>query len=92
MWDELEYHPEDYRSLTSEYWCDLLSKIEVKDERKRAVSQIEKIASDRESSISCSNKYVRMPRNKKARTGVFCSNKLQKNAHKHHGTQRYCVL
>ena len=40
MQDELEYHQEDYRSLTYEYWCDLLSKTEVKDERKRAAIQI----------------------------------------------------
>ena len=31
MRDELDDHPEDYRSLTYEYWCDLLSTIKVKD-------------------------------------------------------------
>ena len=34
MQDELEDHPEEYFSLTYEYWCDLLSIIEVKDEGK----------------------------------------------------------
>ena len=33
MRDELDDHPEDYRSLTYVDWCDLLSIIEVKDER-----------------------------------------------------------
>ena len=36
MQDELDDHPEDYRSLTYEDWCDLLSTIEVRDERKTA--------------------------------------------------------
>ena len=34
MRDELDDHPEDYRSLTYEDWCDLLSTIEVKHEKK----------------------------------------------------------
>ena len=33
MRDELDDHPEDYRSSTFENWCDLLSTIEVQDER-----------------------------------------------------------
>ena len=33
---ELDDHPEDYRSLTYEDWCELLSTIEVRDERKTA--------------------------------------------------------
>ena len=36
MRDELDNHPEDYRYLIYEYWCDLLSTNEVKYERKRA--------------------------------------------------------
>ena len=32
--DELDDHPEEYRSLTYEDWCDLLSTIQVKYERK----------------------------------------------------------
>ena len=44
-------HPEDYRSLTYEYWCDLLSTIEVKDERKKAALYIKNIASARASSL-----------------------------------------
>ena len=51
MRDELDDHPEDYRSLTYEYWCDLLSKIKVKDESKIAVVLIKKISSAREASL-----------------------------------------
>ena len=44
-------------------------------------------------SLSYSDKYVRYPRKKKARTGVLCSNKgPQKSVYKHHGNQRYFVL
>ena len=74
MQDELEDHPEDYLSLTYEDWCDLLSTIKVKDESKRAASQIKKIASARAAYISDRDESVRIPRKKKARTGVLHSN------------------
>ena len=35
---ELDDNQEDYRSLTNKYWCDLLSTIEVKDNRKMAAT------------------------------------------------------
>ena len=57
--------------------------------------QIEKIASDSAASLSLSDsdEYVRIPRKKKAKTGVLRSNKSPKRAHSsHHGIQRYCVL
>ena len=92
MQDELEDHTEDYYSLTYEYWCDLLSTIEVQDEKKRALSQIKKTASAGVASISDSNKTVSIPRKKKARTCVLRSNKPQKKAHKQYGIQRYCML
>ena len=92
MQDELEDHPEDYRSLTYYYWCDLLSKIDVKDERKRAAAHIKNIDSARAASLSDSNDSVKIWRKKKASTGVLRSNKLQKKAHKHHGIQKYCIL
>ena len=47
MRDELDDHSEDYCSLTYEYWCGLLSTIEVKDKSKRAAVQIKNIASAR---------------------------------------------
>ena len=45
MRDELDDHTEDYCSLTYEDWCELLSIIEVKYERKIAAVNIKKIAS-----------------------------------------------
>ena len=66
----MDDHPEDYSSLTYEYWCDLLSTIEVKYGRKRAAVNIKKIDSDRAASLSDSNEYVRITRRKKAKTGV----------------------
>ena len=85
MQDNFEYHPECYHSLTYEYWCELLSTITVKDKRERASSQIKKIASARAASLSDSDKFLRIQRKKKARTGILCSNKPQKKAHKNHG-------
>ena len=90
MQDELEDHPEDYHSLNYEDYCDLLSTIKVKYERKRAATQIKKIASAISESLSDSAGSVRILRKKKARTGILRSNKgPQKKVHKHHGTQRY---
>ena len=34
MQDELDDNQEDHQSLAHEYWCDLLSTIQVKDYRK----------------------------------------------------------
>ena len=86
-------HKEDYRSLTHKGWCDLLSTIHVKYNRKRAATQLNKIASDREASLSDSDKYVRILRKKKARTGALISYKgPQKKSHKYHGTQKICVI
>ena len=85
----MEDHPEEYFSLAYEDWRGLLSKIEVKYERKREASQIKKIASARAASISDRDKSVRIPGKKKASTGVLSSNKPQKKSHKHHGTHIY---
>ena len=55
--------------------------------------QIKKITSDREASLSDSNKSMKIPRKKKEKTGVSCSNKTPKRVHsRHHGIQRYCVI
>ena len=45
MRDELDDHPEDYRSLNYEDWCDLLSKIKIKNEKERAAVHIKMIYS-----------------------------------------------
>ena len=93
MRDELDDHPEDYRSLTYEDWCDLLSTIEVKDERKRAAGHIKKIDSARSASLSNSDESVIISRRKKANIGVSNFHKSSRRAHdRHHGAQRYCVL
>ena len=90
---ELDDHTEDYLSLNYEDLCDLLSTIEVKDERKRAAGHIKKIASAREASLSDSNEPMRIPRRRKAKTGVLNYHKPPIMRHdRHHGAQRYCVL
>ena len=75
MHDELEDHPEDYHSLTYEYWCDLLSTIKVTDERKRAATQIKNIASVRSGYLYNSDESVRIMRKNKTRPGILSSNK-----------------
>ena len=52
MQDEFDDHREYYCSLTHEYWCYLLSKIEDKYDRKMPTTQINNIASARAASIS----------------------------------------
>ena len=92
MRDELDDHPEDYRSLTYEDWCDLLSTIEVKH-KKRAAGHIKKIASARVVSLYDSDESTRIMRMKKAKTGVSNPHKTPRRAHdRHHGIQSYCVL
>ena len=91
LYDNQDY----YHSLTHEDWCDLLSKIEVKDDRKRAATQIKKIASSRVASLSDRNRSVNILSKNKARLGdsVLCSNKgPNSKAPKHHGIQRHCVI
>ena len=95
MQDKLYDHQEDYNSLTHEDWCDLLSTIEVKDDRKRSSTQIKNITSTREASLSDSDGSVRIPRKKKARLGAgfLHSNKVPNNkAPKNHSNQRHCVI
>ena len=93
MSDEWDDIPEDYRSLTYEDWCDLLSTINVKYERKKATVHIKKSASARAASLSESDESVRIPRRKKAKTGVLRAKKPPRRAHdRHHGVHRYCVI
>ena len=81
--------------MTLEYWCDLLSKMEVKYNRKRAATHINNITSARAASLSEIDEPVRIPKKRKARLGavVLRSNKGSHNkAPKHHGTQRDCMI
>ena len=75
MEDELDDHPNNYRSLIYEDWCDLLSTIKIKYEGKRAAVQMKNIASARADSLSESDKSVRILRKKRVKTGVLCSKK-----------------
>ena len=52
---ELDGHQEDYRSLTHEDWCDLLSIIKVEDNRKSTETQINNIVSSKAASLSDSD-------------------------------------
>ena len=91
--DELENNKEDYCPLAHEYWCDLLSTIKVKDNSKRAATQINMLATSRSASHSDSNKSVRVPCKNRARTGVIPSRKQhKKKAMKHNGIQCCCAL
>ena len=93
MQDELEDNQEDYHYLTHEDWCDLLSTIKVKDNRKSSETEINKIGSAGAASISDSNGYFRILRKNKARNGFLQLKKgIHNKAPKHHGTQRHCVL
>ena len=71
MQDEFEDNQEDYCYLTHEELCDLLYTIEVKDNRKRAATQIKKIETFRAAYHSDRNESIRVPRKKKDRTGVL---------------------
>ena len=93
MREELDDHPEDYRSLTYEYWCDLLSTIDVKEERKIVAVHIKMIDSVREAALSDNDKSVKIMRRRKANTGVLNYHKYPRRAHdRHHGAHSYCVL
>ena len=93
MCDDLEDNQEDYRSLTHEDWCDLLYKIKVRDNRKRELTQINKITSTRKASNYDSDRYIGILRKKKARTGVFQNNKgPNTKSPKNHNNQRHCTL
>ena len=55
MHDDLEDNQEDYCSLDHEDWCDLLSTIKAKYNRKRVATQIKMIESARAASNYDSN-------------------------------------
>ena len=70
-----------------------MSTIEVKDNSKRAATQIKRLATSKAASSSDSNRFVRVPRNKRVRTGVLPNQKHQGGKlPKHDVIQRYCVL
>ena len=66
MKNDMEDNQEDYLYFTHEYWCDLLSKIEVKDNTEREATDINKIASARVAYLSDSGGSLRISQKKKA--------------------------
>ena len=89
----MDDHPEDYITLTYEDWCELLSNIKVKYERKRPAGHIKKIVSARVASLIDSNKSAGVPRRNRAKAGVLNSHKYPRRAHgRNHGAHHYCEL
>ena len=76
--------------MNNEDWCELLSTIKVKDNRKRAATQIKIIETSIEGSHYNSDECIRALCNKRARNCVLC--KKQGENIKHHGVHHYCVL
>ena len=73
----MEYKYKDYLYLSHKYWCVLLSIMEEKYNRKRAVDQIKSLAASKEApEDSGSYASSKVPRNKKAITDVppACNN------------------
>ena len=71
MQNELEDSQEYYHSLNHEDWCELLSTIKVKDNRKRAATQIKIIETSIEGSHYNSDECIRALCNKRARNFVL---------------------
>ena len=93
MQDELEDNQEDYHYLDHEYWCDLLSNIGVKYNRKRAATQIKRIVTAKAASHYDSNESIRVLCKKRYINGVTTNRKQQGGKMpKHHGAHLYCVL
>ena len=85
---------EDCCFIHHKYWCELLSTMDIKDERKWDTPKIKRLApskawpdsSDRDASM-------KVPCKNKSRTGVllYCNHQSNKTP-KHHGAHRYGVL
>ena len=89
----MEDNQEEYLSLDHEYCCDLLSTIEVKENRKRAATQINRLATSMAASNYDIDESVRVPHKKRVRTGFTPSQKTQGGKMpKHNGIQLYCAL
>ena len=70
MEDKNEY----YCSILHEDWCDLLSTMEVKNNKKRAVAQINRLATSKVAPVNYDTyDSIMLPIKKKARTGALPS-------------------
>ena len=93
MQDELEDNPEEYHSIAHEYWCDLLYTIEVKENRKRDATQINRLETSTVASNYNSNESVRVLCMNRLRTGVINNRKHQGgNTPKKQSAHRYYIL
>ena len=93
MQDELEDNQEYYRSLAHDNWCDLLSTINVKDNRKMSETQIKSIETSSAASNSDIHESVRLTCKKMVRTGVLPKRKQQeKKTTKYHVIHCYLAL
>ena len=91
--DGLEDNEEEYIYLDHKDWCDLLSTIEVKDNRKINATQIKRLATSTETSNYDSHESIMVKRKKRVSTSVITSRKQQgEKTPKYHGIHRYCAL
>ena len=77
MQDELKDNHEYYHSILHGYCCDLLSTIKFKENRKRAETQINRLATSKVISNSDSNQYVMLPRNNMVTTSALTKLKTE---------------
>ena len=90
---DLEDNQEDYRSLSNEYWCEIVSNIQVKDNRKRVETQIKRLETSHAAPNSDRDESIRVLCKKRVRTGVPPNRKQQGgNPSKNHEDQHYCML
>ena len=94
MQDEIEDKDKDYHSFPHKEWCDLLSTMEAKDNRKRTTDQIKILAASKAVPANYfSNVSAKVTLKNKASTCAIHTRKQQgKKNPNHKGSQRYCVL
>ena len=93
MQDYLEDNHEDYCSILHEKWCDLLSTIEVKYNRKRYATQIKRLATSKTASCYDRNISIRVPHKKRVRKRYLPNLKRQGGkTPNNHGAQSCCIL
>ena len=94
MHDEMENKDKGYLSLSHKEWYDLMSTMEVKDNRKRAAYQIKILAAQKVVLVDYDiNTIPRVTHKKKAGAGVLLDRNQQgKKTPKHKGYQHYFAL
>ena len=89
----LEDIQEDYRSIIHEEWCDPLSTMEVKDNRKRSAAHINRLGTSKAAPNNYdSNKFFRVMCNKRAKTGVLPIIKHQKEKKQEYLSESTCRI